>query len=305
MLTALRQLISDRRFRTSIEKYDSRMGPKLAAPFMKYLQKCRAAYTPREVAPELKLAAARFAVDGFATYWSERNKELADSILAKVRDLEASGTSPWDADLVFTRDAWREFPELEELFKAGLADFIESIYGANLKVFYAKLYKAVRSSPVPQGSQLWHSDGGPGTCINVMFYLSEGTRENGAMEIISWRDAKKIFADERSSMRQRQPAAGEVSANQSPRLQARERLTNWYKEQIAKRAIRVEQPTGSPGLVLAFRNNTIHKGGFPEEGFVRYVIVFHVYPSPTPLAYDALRQAGAAKRSGVPADPAF
>ena len=305
MLAALKNVITDRRFRNSIERHDSRMGVKMASPFTAHHQKCKAVYTTHPIDPTLQAAAARFAVDGFATYWSARNQELAQAMLAKIKAMEAAGTSIWDGDHVFTRDAWLEFPEIEDVFRAGLADFIESIYGSHLKVFYGKLYKAVRTSDRPEGSQLWHSDGGPGTCINVMFYLSEGTSSNGAMEVVSWKDSKKIFADERPALRKLLATRAPQDGSKMARLKAREILTEWYREQIAARRVSVEQPTGEAGLVLAFRNNTIHKGGFPDPERVRYVIVFHVYPSTSPLAYDTYRRLGAAKTGALPADPAF
>ena len=149
------------------------------------------------------------------------------------------------------------------------------------------------------------SDGGPGTCINVMFYLSEGTSSNGAMEVVSWKDSKKIFADERPALRKLLATRAPQDGSKMARLKAREILTEWYREQIAARRVSVEQPTGEAGLVLAFRNNTIHKGGFPDPERVRYVIVFHVYPSTSPLAYDTYRRLGAAKTGALPADPAF
>ena len=301
MLSAMKHLLTDWRFRRNLGKYNSRMSADMAAPFTAFHARCRAAYAPRAIANDITTAASQFAEDGFASYWSPRLQPLAEAMLAKVKEMEASG-DPWDADYVFKGDAWLEFPELEEAFKAGLADFIESIYGSHLKVFYAKLYKAVRTTDRPTGSQLWHSDGGPGTCINLMLYLSEGTRENGAMEVVSWKDTREIFTEERPAMRR---IMAQHKGEKLSRLQARELLTAWYAGQIATRGVTIQQPTGAPGLALAFRNNTIHKGGFPNPDHVRYVIVLHVYPSLLPLDYASYRRNGAAKTGSQPADPAF
>lgn len=302
MISALKNVYTDWRFRNNLEQYESRMSGDAAAPFTEFQARCRAAYRPRTIDADVQAAAAQFAEDGFASYWSARHQPLAEAILAKVKALEAQPESPWDADQVFTRDAWLEFPEVETIFKTGLADFVEAIYGSNLKVFYAKLYKAVRIKDQPEGSQLWHSDGGPGTCINLMLYLSEGSTANGAMEVVSWKDSKKIFADERPAMRKILAAhRGEKLS----RLKSRELLTEWYRDQIAARRVRIVQPTGKPGLLLAFRNNTIHKGGFPDRDQERYVIVFHLYPSLTPIDYETYRHKGASKTGSQPASPAF
>jgi hypothetical protein len=305
MLSVLKHTITDRLFLRSINKYRSKMGVRLAAPFAAYLEKCRATYTPHPISQQLIAAAERFSSDGFVAFWNEHNKSLADSILSKIKSMEAAGNCPWNDDYLFTRDPWQEFPEIEELFKSGLNDFMETLYGSHAKIFYAKLYKAVRTSSEPEGSQLWHSDGGPGTCTNVMFYLSEGTRENGAMEVVSWQDSIKIFADEKVAMRQMSSGRTDQSGKPLQRIEARRVLTDWYGDQIEERRIRVSQPTGEPGMVLAFRNNTIHKGGFPSEGHVRYVIVFHIYPSMTPMLYEKYRDVGVPKTGAFPPDPAF
>jgi len=305
MLSTLKHAITDRWFLQSIEKYRSKMGPKLAAPFAAHYEACRTAYTPHPIDKQLSAAAERFSIDGFATYWSERNRVLADSMLGKIKALEAAGHCPWNDDYMFTRDPWQEFPEIEEIFKSELNDFVEAIYGSHAKIFYAKLYKSVRRSAEPEGSQLWHSDGGPGTCTNVMLYLSEGTKENGAMEVICWQDAKKIFPGEKAAMRKLLPEAAAQAGRPLQRMEMRTVLTAWYRDQIAARGILVSQPTGQPGMVLAFRNNTIHKGGFPSEGHVRYVIVFHIYPSLAPMPYEKYRNTGVAKTGAFPANPAF
>ncbi|MFA5908687.1 MAG: hypothetical protein WC815_07915 [Vicinamibacterales bacterium] len=83
------------------------------------------------------------------------------------------------------------------------------------------------------------------------------------LEVVSWKDSRMIFADRRVS---------------------------------------VEQPTGETGLVLAFRNNTIHKGGFPAATRVRYVSVFHVCPSTSPLAHDTCCRFRAANTGALPAE---
>jgi hypothetical protein len=57
-------------------------------------------------------------------------------------------------------------------------------------------------------------------------------------------------------------------------------------------------------MVLAFRNNSLHRGGFPEPGHTRYVCVFHCYPSDRPTRYERYREHGILKPGSYPADPA-
>jgi len=60
----------------------------------------------------------------------------------------------------------------------------------------------------------------------------------------------------------------------------------------------------SAGLLVPFRNNILHKGGYPEAGRVRYVCVFHLYPSVTATPFERYRKVGIAKVASYPKDPA-
>ncbi len=281
------------------------MGRTLAPAYAKYHSKCQAAYVRHSAAPEPE-AVRHFRDDGFAAYWTDQNKVLADSILAKIKVLESEGKPIWDDDFGYVGDLFNEFPEVEQLFRSSLNEFLETAYGSYVKIFYGKLYKSVRSLAVPSGSQIWHSDGGPGTCTNVMFYLSEGTKENGAMEAVTWDVSRKLFSLEKAEMRRRIAKRAKELDRSLNRNEIRDTLSNWYGEEILTNyGDRHFQPTGQPGMVLAFRNNTIHRGGFPDEGHTRYVIVFHIYPSETPMPYDKYKEAGIPKIGAYPKNPDF
>ncbi|MEM9543999.1 MAG: hypothetical protein AAGA60_31510, partial [Cyanobacteria bacterium P01_E01_bin.42] len=48
--------------------------------------------------------------------------------------------------------------------------------------------------------------------------------------------------------------------------------------------------------IVPFRNNTIHRGGYPkQEERIRYVCVFHCYPSSRQTPYERYRKLGIAK----------
>jgi len=305
LLAKLKNNISDRLFVRSVNRYGSKMGRTLAPIYSKYHAKCRAIYTRDSVAPDLE-AVHHFRDHGFATYWTDQNKVLADSMLAKIKVLESEGKPIWDDDLGYIGDFFNEFPEVEQLFRSSLNEFLEAAYGSYVKIFYGKLYKAVRNSPAPSGSQIWHSDGGPGTCTNVMFYLSEGTKENGAMEAVTWDVSRKLFSLEKAEMRLRIAKREKELGRSLDRNEIRETLSNWYGEEILTHySDKHFQPIGQPGTVLAFSNNTIHRGGFPHEGHTRYVIVFHIYPSETSMPYDKYNEVGIPKIGAYPKNPAF
>ena len=67
-------------------------------------------------------------------------------------------------------DLFKSFPELRELCEKILEPVINEIYKSNYKVFFGVMFKSFPFIKNPTGSQIWHSDGGPGTCINIMFY---------------------------------------------------------------------------------------------------------------------------------------
>ena len=47
-------------------------------------------------------------------------------------------------------------------------------------------------------------------------------------------------------------------------------------------------------------NNTIHRGGFPNENQSRYVCLFHVYPSTEPTPYKKYQKNGISKTGPYP-----
>jgi hypothetical protein len=152
----------------------------------------------------------------------------------------------------------------------------------------------------PSGSQLWHSDGGPGTCMNLMFCLSKTHERNGAMEFIPWDASLEIFSQERVACRSIKEKQKDLKIN------GRDLRSRYYEDIIMdKFAHRKERIVGDEGLVLAFRNNIIHRGGYCEAGNVRYVCVFHLYPALQAAPWIQYKKIGIPKMSGYPSDPDF
>lgn len=304
MFAVIKNVITDRQFILGIELFKSRMGKFSAEPYANYLKHCQAAYLASSNKPNISQINLTFQRKGFVTHWSEKTKEAANSILAKIQAAEISGNFPWADDYTFSRDVWHEFPEIEQIFRSDLEPFFKSIYGCNVKIFFGRLFKSVPSYK-PAGSQLWHADGGPGTCINALFYLCETSAKNGAMEIIDWDDSLAIFRGEKKAFRRILAESVNKNGAALSRVEARASLATWFGGQIAERKIPTFRPSGEAGLVVAFRNNNIHKGGYPEEGYTRYAIVFHIYPADMPLDYDRCHTNGVCKTAPYPADPAF
>ena len=138
-----------------------------------------------------------------------------------------------------------------------LESFLRSAFRCEYAEFYRKTYR-VEWSPQRLGSQLYHADGGPGTCIIVMRYDSHVSVADGPLEVVDWKRSLEMYAKE-------------------PRIGSRDALCAWYESQV-KPWDRTAY-TGPKGTVIAFMNNTLHRGGYPAPGHTRDATVTHYYPS--------------------------
>lgn len=294
-----RNMLADALWIMAARKHRSRMGWRDAPRYSRYLENAQRAYSggADSIATQ---RAEHFRRHGWSSFADAGATDLAKSMLAKIKAEEASDQAVWDADgRYLLGDIYLKFPEVEQFFRGPAGDFLRATYGANFKIFYGVCYHSVNSSDGPSGSQLWHADGGPGTCINLMWCLSPVSKHNGAMECLSWGDTIQIFEQERDATRKR-------LASIDDRMKRRTVITEYYRDAIKDRfSHKVNQPTGDSGLIFAFSNNTIHKGGFPEPGHERYVCVFHIYPAAQPTPYERYQVAGVPKLASNPADPAF
>ena len=120
------------------------------------------------------------------------------------------------------------------------------------------------------------------------------------MECLPWNETLSVFEQERAAIRRQRP-----SAMVPDKESERDRRCAWYAAHIDRaHASEVVQPVGEPGLVLAFRNNLLHKGGFPEPGESRMVFVFHLYPGETAFDFKDYVNGGMGKTDSYPRDPA-
>jgi hypothetical protein len=102
-------------------------------------------------------------------------------------------------------------------------------------------------------------------------------------------------------MRKRLAAAG----NPTDRIERREVLCRYYEEEIdAHLSDKVRPMIGPVGTVVPFRNNCLHRGGFPEPGHERRVMIFHCYPSHRPTHWSLYDKKGLVKAESYPRDPA-
>jgi hypothetical protein len=298
LIDRMKYPITDYLWLRTLRRHKSRLGRHAAPAFTEYLERCRR-YSPATdaVDPAIKAAADTFNAQGVTHIQTETSRNLATSLLKKIAAEEQRGPI-WDADGRYAKgDIFKKFGEIEEILRGDVGALVRSIYGAEFKIFFGILYRSIRDHNEPKGSQLWHADGGPGTCINLMYCLSPVSAENGSMECLPWPESVEVFAGERAALR----AAGALEGSAS-----REARAAYYRDAIAHSfADRIVQPKSGPGLIYAFCNNCVHKGGFVEPENERYVIVFHIYPSMEPTPFERYRADGFNKVVANPAYPDF
>lgn len=313
MLATVKRRVLNYREAQSIRRHKTRMERSLAEKYTSYWERCRTVSpaAPTTADPEITRAVRDFIHKGFTSFWTLENQRLAEAMFQKLREDEQRDPHVWAPNpeynsAKYNRELYQRFEELERLFQGSLGAFLTGVYGSPFKIFYGILYRSEHLTDQATGSQLWHDDGGPGTCINVMFCLSDVKAANGAMECLPWEDSLAIYLkDVMENVVDCRLEALRAGGRTLTREEARAVRCQYYLEEI-ERAHRgkVEQPTGHSGMVLPFRNNIIHKGGYPQPGHTRYVCVFHCYPSDKPTPYERYRTVGIPKLGSLPKDPA-
>ena len=245
----------------------------------------------------------KFVKEGFCTFKNKKTEKIANEVLKSIKKEEKSNKKIWEnkSGRYISGDILKKFPILLELFDGEVKDFINQVYKSNFSIFYGILYKSTNSGENPKGSQLWHIDGGPGTCINFMFCLSEINQNNGSMKCLPWHISKSILL---KLFKKFENINNEAKTNKYDKVTSRNKKSKLLNNLINNEySSKIFQPTSGPGLVYAFRNNCIHSGGYPELGFERYVCVFHIYPSPTNIEFKNYIKSGVEKNNPYPLNP--
>ena len=224
--------------------------------------------------------AREFHGKGYSTFTNTNIEKECKKILKKLE----LHKKPWDSNNIFIESATDNYRgELINIFKNGVDEFIKSTFQSDYYIFYHILYKSERLSKeiVPQGSELWHADGGPGICMNLMICHSPIDELNGSMKIIPWRKSKKLLSQltfQFNQLLSNNLYLREKSNND--RLYSRSIKCEILRERIKRNLIKFYQPISKrSGTIFAFRNNCVHSGGFAEIGSKRIVCVLHIYPS--------------------------
>ena len=232
-----------------------------------------------------------FKEKGFYKFSNSRTIKVAEIVFKKIKKLENLEKNFWKengrASIVNIRNY---FPELDKLFEGEACAIISSVFKSHFKIYYGVLNKNIGTKENREGSQLWHNDGGPGTCVNMMFYLSDVNKKHGPLQIIDWKKTKKIYWHERTKL------------NKFRALKTKDEYRQFRSEEIerlnSENGIeKFDTMTGKKGTVILFSNNTYHRGGFPDLNEKRVVIIFHLYPSNIPIKqifnkYESIEKCG-------------
>ena len=226
-------------------------------------------------------------------------KSISDKVYKKSKN-KLSWKKIEDYNSIYLQDdVLKTFPELENLLTNVLEPVLNKIYKSNYKVFFAVMFKSIPFLNKPTGSQLWHSDGAPGTCVNIIFYPNGVTQSQGAMEFINWKNSRRILIKCNKHIR------NNFQNDLFSKDQIRTEKANFYQKCITENKIDVKQPTSKKGAVLLFKNNCIHKGGYPKENFERLSIILNVYPHCEKPNYDNWFKGGRVKVRNIPLKPNF
>lgn len=273
----IRRLVGDYLWLRAVRKHHSRLGWREAPKYTRYWRECQKVYK----GPVTRVAAELFAQDHVAKF-----SGFVSPLVKTVLDFPSS---KWDDEGRYDGDPIREFSEFGQLFSVPIGIFLRSVYRSHFAIYYGMIYRSVRDGVVPTGSQLWHADGGPGTCIIVMIYLTDVGEDDGPLQTLPWKNSLEIYRGERRALR-----------GNADRLQ---QCGYFHREIYAHHADAIQTHTGPAGTIIAFSNNVLHRGGFPQPGHSRCVALFHCYPSMVATPYDTYRSVSLRKTRSYPLDP--
>lgn len=238
---------------------------------------------------------------GYITFSNEEIKKNCSSILNKLNQ----SSNIWDDSNAFQGSPTEKFrSNFFNIFANGVDEFIKDTFKSDYFIFYHILFKSNRllREKKPVDSQLWHADGGPGTCMNLMICHTPINHTNGAMKIIPWN--KSIYLLTELFFKYKQVTRREKNNNQFLNLKRnslREIKCKILEDLIERNSLNYFQPNySSPGAIYAFKNNCVHAGGYTDFGMERIVSLFHIYPSTKQTSLEEKFSDSHLKYSGFP-----
>lgn len=299
LLEEVRQQIGGWLRKRSIRRDHSRYGWRTAPAYTAYHRKAQKAFESSGTKIEKFAAESKlFAENQFVSARTDQSIRLLSALGDRIKALQAEGREVL-VPAPFVGESCGGFPEIEELFKGDLGDLIRAAFQSEFKIAMGIcLYKEGSAARPKQ----WHSDSGPGTCLNVFTYISDGEIDNGPTALLPWKQSEELFMEDYISLRRHIAKHPEHAKNkvEQGRVNAA-----FYDREIARRfADKVSIPAGGPGLMVLFNNNVLHAAGSPVDGKHRLVAVFRVYPAVERLDLAKLAKQGISGKKPIPAPDA-
>lgn len=263
----------------SLAKTHSRGEWRSAARYTDYRDAARRGFKPERPLDERFLAMrAEYLAKDFTSIRTEETTRLLESLRNRILEAEQNGEpmfGPESAPL--QGPGWTKYPEVEALLRGDLGNAFRAVFETEFKVSHGFFDR--RSGGISK-PKFWHSDSGPGTCLNVFCYFGDGFPENGPTLLLPWQDSLRIFRTEMAFLRK------EIARNpalKKDKAAMRACLANFYEQKIAASCQdKVERPNGPAGTIVIFNNNILHAASPPAEGKVRLTLNLRVYPSNVP-----------------------
>ncbi len=278
----------------------------------KYHQRCCHKYKSLKPLNNIQKYIDQYNESGFFSYHDEETEALSRSIYNKLKeDGFVDAVIPIDMNesdnrysvnrarqmSTYSKDAYLEFPEIEVFFKGVVGDIVRGILGCNFDIFYSRIHKSSNfMGDKPEGSQLWHTDGGPSNCIILFLHLTDVGEHNGSTEIIPWKITKKILRKTYFE------SYNQIDGKKINKMESRYIKSCVFAKEIAINHTKDVMMCSHemPGLVSAMNNNNLHKGGFTYPDQTRLILMTHLYPIDKSTPFEKYRKCGTPKTSPYP-----
>lgn len=276
----IRDILSTFRYWLKLQLFKSPMEEYASLKYTIYKLKAQLIYffSKKKFLDKHNISANKFNKSGYAVFSNYEIEKNNQVILNKIYEIPNVWNEKNTLDYSNIKGLKNEFIKI---FNNGVDEFIKSAFKSDYKIFYHILYRSKNTDEqIPEGSSLWHADGGPGICMNLMICHTPVNNFNGAMKVVSWNKSKNLLAKTFYNYKKWYLNQSEETLKSLDRISHRLVKCESLKKLIVDNSINYFQPnTNKSGLIYAFNNNCVHAGGFTNPGFERIVSVMHIYPS--------------------------
>ncbi len=170
----------------------------------------------------------------------------------------ASSITPIDG-AIRLKDGVNRVSAICDVINSDISQTVEAYFKSHFKVYWAQIYRTVPSPHSPDASFLWHVDNAPPHVMKLMVYLTDTSKESGALRL-----KPRPFSDQ---------LLGEGFWDRSNAARFSSRLNDESTTKVFE---------GGKGTAILFLNwACIHRAAHPTVGY-RDVVVFDLIPSIEP-----------------------